>query len=82
MQWAELPADRCRLSSLLLFKPPAARVRGLRSVPAGLQHPDAFASDGGGSGDLARCLELLRTLGSTAVDDAALLELPRGRGLR
>ncbi|MEV7133379.1 HNH endonuclease, partial [Arthrobacter sp. NPDC093128] len=37
---------------------PAARVRGLRSVPAGLQHPDALASDGGGSGDLARCLEL------------------------
>ncbi len=52
---------------------PAARVRGLRSVPAGPQHPDTLAADGGGSGDLARCLELLRTLGSTAVDDAALL---------
>ena len=32
-----------------------------------------MASDGGGSGDLSGCLELLRTLGSTAVDDAALL---------
>ena len=52
--------------------PPVLRGRGLRSVPTGLQHPDTLAADGGGSGDLARCLELLRTLSSTAVDDAAV----------
>ncbi|MEV7132497.1 DUF222 domain-containing protein [Arthrobacter sp. NPDC093128] len=72
LQWAELPATASAVQP-----PPvqarAARVRGLRTVPAGLHHPDALADDGGGSGDLARCLELLRTLSSTAVVETALL---------
>ncbi|WP_104172496.1 HNH endonuclease signature motif containing protein [Arthrobacter sp. Y81] len=62
LRWANLPTDAA-----------AVRIRGLRSVPAGPQHPAAIASDGGGSGDLARCLELLKSIGSTAVDEAALL---------
>nr|WP_307050011.1 HNH endonuclease signature motif containing protein [Arthrobacter oryzae] len=51
---------------------PAARVRGLRSVPAGPLRLDALASDGGGSGDLARSLELLKSVCLTAVDDAGM----------
>jgi hypothetical protein len=60
---------------------PEARFQGLRSVPAeppdvvasdGV-HADVLASDGGGCGGLARCLALLRSLSSTAVEDAALL---------
>ncbi|MEV7131990.1 hypothetical protein AB0N24_03790, partial [Arthrobacter sp. NPDC093128] len=57
LQWAELPATASAVQPPAV-QAPAARVGGLRSVPAGLQHPDALASDGGGSGDLARCLEL------------------------
>ncbi|MBT2536767.1 HNH endonuclease signature motif containing protein [Arthrobacter sp. ISL-69] len=72
LRWAELPAAASAVQ-LLAVHPPAARDRGLRSVPAGHQYPDTLASDGGGSGDLARCLELLGTLSSTAVDDSALL---------
>jgi hypothetical protein len=53
---------------------PAVRFRGLRSVPSARRHPEDIAPDGGGSGDLARSLELLKTLGSTAVADAALLD--------
>ncbi len=53
-------------------QPAAARFRGLRSVPAERRHPDALGSDGGGSGDLARGLELLKSLCLTAVADAAL----------
>ncbi|WP_258073899.1 HNH endonuclease signature motif containing protein [Arthrobacter sp. Y81] len=70
LRWAELPADAAAAVQPSVV-PPAARVRGLRSVPAG--PPETLASDGGGSVDLARCLELLRTLTSTAVDDTALL---------
>ncbi|WP_396020160.1 DUF222 domain-containing protein [Arthrobacter sp. ISL-69] len=70
LRWAELPAAASAVQ-LLAVQPPAARVRGLRSVPAGPL--DTLASDGGASGDLARCLELLGTLSSTAVDDSALL---------
>ncbi len=72
LRWAGLPADAAAV------RPPAvqalaARVRGLRSVPAAVQHPNYLASDGGGAGDLAPCLELLKSIGSTAVADAALL---------
>ena len=42
-------------------------VRSLRSIPSA-------TADGGGSGGLFRCLELLRSAGSTAVADAALLD--------
>ena len=58
---------------------PDARVRGLRSVPAGPQRLEALesdggtpsvVSDGGGSGDLDRSLELLRGVCATAVADA------------
>ncbi len=77
MRWAELPADAAAVQPPAVQLPaaslPAARGRGLRSVPAGLQYPDTLASDGGGSGELARCLELLKSIGSTAVDEAALL---------
>ncbi|QCO96611.1 DUF222 domain-containing protein [Arthrobacter sp. 24S4-2] len=55
-------------------QPAAARFRGLRSVPSERRHPDALASDGGASGDLARSLELLKSLSSTAVAEAALLD--------
>ncbi|MBT2535828.1 HNH endonuclease signature motif containing protein [Arthrobacter sp. ISL-69] len=68
LRWAGLPTDAAAVQP-----PPAVRGRGLRSVPAVHQYPDTLASDGGGSGDLARCLELLGTLSSTAVDDSALL---------
>ena len=60
---------------------PEARFRGLRSVPAGTVQlaglAAAFgsdlASDGGGSGGLARGLELLKGVCSTAAADAALM---------
>ena len=42
-------------------------MRSLRSLPSA-------TADGGGSGGLFRCLELLRSAGSTAVADAALLD--------
>ncbi|ABK02821.1 HNH endonuclease [Arthrobacter sp. FB24] len=47
-----------------------ASVRGLRSVPSG-QQPKPLAFDGGGSGDLDRCLALLEAISSTAVPVAA-----------
>ena len=60
---------------------PEARFRGLRSVPAGTAQlaglAAAFgsdlAADGGGSGGLARGLELLQGVCSTAAADAALM---------
>ncbi|MEV7136366.1 HNH endonuclease, partial [Arthrobacter sp. NPDC093128] len=56
---------------------PTIPMRTLRTVrPAGVVaagQPDT-ASDGGGSGDLSRCVELLQGLGSRAVADAALLD--------
>ncbi|WP_251042262.1 HNH endonuclease signature motif containing protein [Arthrobacter sp. ISL-69] len=56
---------------------PVPLSRTLRAVPpAGRFGDDSSSqpeSDGGGSGDLARCPELLKSIGSTAVDDAALL---------
>ncbi|MDR6504976.1 DUF222 domain-containing protein [Arthrobacter oryzae] len=85
LRWATLPAAASAVQASAAqpsaVQPSAARVRGLRSVPAVLQHlrPGAdggtpsLASDGGTSGELSRCLELLRGLGSTAVRDAALL---------
>jgi hypothetical protein len=72
LRWAKLPAA-ARAVQPPAVQPPAARVRGLRSVPAGHRCPDTLASDGDGSGDLSRCLELLRGIGSTAVDAAAML---------
>ncbi|MDQ0077634.1 hypothetical protein J2S97_002822 [Arthrobacter oryzae] len=77
LRWAKLPAAGSAVQPPAV-QPPApqpfnARVRGLRSVPAGRQHPLEAASDGGGSGDLARSLELLKGIGSTAAEDAALL---------
>ncbi len=52
----------------------SARFRsGLRGVPAGPQPPEALGSDGGGSGDLARILGLLKSLCSTAVADTAVI---------
>ncbi|MDQ0076570.1 HNH endonuclease signature motif containing protein [Arthrobacter oryzae] len=61
---------------------PGARFRGLRRVPPvteqevglGAAYRSEAASGGGGCGDLARCVELLRGLGSRAVADAALLD--------
>jgi hypothetical protein len=71
LPWAKLHAASAVQRPAV--QPPTARVRGLRSVPAGLRPSDALASDGGGSGDLARSLELLKNLSSTAVEGAALL---------
>jgi hypothetical protein len=51
--------------------PPGGRFAG-QPVSDGGQ--PSSVSDGGGSGDLARSLELLKGLGSTAVADAALLD--------
>nr|WP_309978040.1 DUF222 domain-containing protein [Arthrobacter oryzae] len=66
LRWATKPGD---ISAAV----PSRLGRGFRSVPAVLR-PSAQAFGGGTSGDLARCLELLRGLGSTAVADAAQLE--------
>jgi hypothetical protein len=52
-------------------EPPRRTLRAVR--PAG-RVSGRPGPDGGGSGDLARSLELLKTLGSTAVADAALLD--------
>ena len=56
---------------------PTIPMRTLRTLrPAGVVaagQPDA-ASDGGSTGDLSRCVELLQGLGSRAVADAALLD--------
>ena len=68
LRWAKLPAGASAVQP-----PPAVRGRGLYSVAAEIPHPLEAASDSGTSGDLARCLELLRNIGSTAVEDAALL---------
>jgi hypothetical protein len=77
LRWAKLPAAVSAVQPPAAQLPaaslPAPRVRGLRSVPAGLQHPAEAVSDGVDFGELARSLELLRTLSSTAVADAALL---------
>ncbi|MEV7133553.1 DUF222 domain-containing protein [Arthrobacter sp. NPDC093128] len=51
--------------------------RTLRAVPPAGRFDDGSSSRpapaGGWAGDLTRCLELLKSIGSTAVDDAALL---------
>jgi hypothetical protein len=80
LPWAMLATADAAASSApasAIQKPAAqsfvARFRGLRSVPAGRQHPDVVASDGGGSGELAGSLELLKVVCSTAVADAGLL---------
>ncbi|MBP1133781.1 hypothetical protein JOE31_000013 [Arthrobacter sp. PvP023] len=62
LRWAKLPAAAS-----------SAPVRGLRSVPAVSPQPAATAFDGGGSGELSRCLELLGAISSTAAADAAVL---------
>ncbi|QCO96421.1 DUF222 domain-containing protein [Arthrobacter sp. 24S4-2] len=72
LRWAKLPAAGSAV------RPPsvqshAGRIRGLRSVPVELQHPAVLGADAGGSGDLARCLALLKTLSATAVADTAML---------
>ncbi len=72
LRWAKLPA-----AGSAVWPPSvqshAGRIRGLRSVPVELQDPTALGPDGGGSGDLARCLALLKTLSATAVADTAML---------
>ncbi|MDR6504849.1 DUF222 domain-containing protein [Arthrobacter oryzae] len=72
LRWATLPAAGSAVPPAAVPSP-AARVRGLRSIPAGLQHLPVPGPDGGASGELSRCLELLKAVGSTAVEDAALL---------
>ncbi|MBP1232539.1 hypothetical protein JOE40_002183 [Arthrobacter sp. PvP102] len=50
--------------------------RTLRAVPPAellVGRPEPLVFDGGGSGGLARCLELLEAISSTAVADAAVL---------
>ncbi|WP_104174365.1 HNH endonuclease signature motif containing protein [Arthrobacter sp. Y81] len=64
-QISSAPLEPVPLGRTLHAVPPDGRFgRGSSSQPE---------SGAGGSSDLARCLELLRTLSSTAVDDAALL---------
>ena len=65
---APLPAD-----ASLLFGPLLRGSVACAASPRGPAAAPAVASDVGGSGDLARCLELLKSIGSTAVDEAALL---------
>nr|WP_043438246.1 HNH endonuclease signature motif containing protein [Arthrobacter sp. UNC362MFTsu5.1] len=65
MRWVALPAGASA------FRP--ASGPGLRSVPAGAQPSHALASDGGGSGDLARSLELFTSATSTAVQRAGVM---------
>ncbi|CAN7174514.1 DUF222 domain-containing protein [Arthrobacter sp. LjRoot14] len=68
LRWAKLPAGASTVSGAS-----PASARGLRSVPAVSPQPAATASDGGGSGELSRCLALLEAISSTAVADAAVL---------
>ncbi|WP_454697757.1 DUF222 domain-containing protein [Arthrobacter humicola] len=65
LRWAALPAA----ASAVRFSSGPGR----RSVPASPRHPEALASDGGGSGDLSRILGLLGALSSTAVADAGVM---------
>ncbi|CAN7295057.1 DUF222 domain-containing protein [Arthrobacter sp. LjRoot14] len=69
LRWAKLPAAAA--SPAAAVSP--GSVRSLRSVPAGPRRPEALAFDGGGSGELSRCLALLAALSSTAVTDVAVL---------
>ena len=69
-------APRLRRISNAPFEPvPLSRTLG--AVPPAGRFDEGSSSrpkpDGGGSGELARCLELLKSVGSTAFDDAALL---------
>ncbi|WLQ08328.1 HNH endonuclease signature motif containing protein [Arthrobacter oryzae] len=64
LRWATLPAAPAV---------PPASLRGLWSVPSGPRPSQSLASDGGGSGDLARILALMGALSSTAVDDTAVM---------
>ncbi|MDV8150121.1 HNH endonuclease signature motif containing protein [Arthrobacter sp. B10-11] len=50
-----------------------ASALGLRSVPGPPRLAEALASDGGGSGDLARILGLMAALSSTAVGDTGVM---------
>ena len=84
LRWASLAAGANAVQPAAAVQPspvrqPVSRVRGLSSVPAGPQRPEALesdggtpsvGSDGGGSGDLDRSLELLRGVCATAVADA------------
>ncbi|CAN7529219.1 DUF222 domain-containing protein [Arthrobacter sp. LjRoot78] len=65
LRWAALPAAASAVRP--------ASVPGLRSVPAGLQPSQVLASDGGGSGDLPRSLELLKRASSTAAEAAGVM---------
>ena len=65
LRWAALPAAASAVRP--------ASGPGLRSVPAGPQPSQALASDGGGSGDLARILGLLKRASSTAVADTGVM---------
>ncbi|MBP1234920.1 hypothetical protein JOE40_000387 [Arthrobacter sp. PvP102] len=67
LRWAKMDAAADASPASDAFP---ASVRGLRSVPSG-QQPKPLAFDGGGSCGLARCLELLEAISSTAVADAA-----------
>ncbi|MDR6506869.1 DUF222 domain-containing protein [Arthrobacter oryzae] len=69
-----VPFKPVPLSRALRAVPPAGRFDdGSSGRPESDGGRPSLASDGDGAADLSRCLELLKAVGSTAVEDAALL---------